>query len=529
MAATLDQKAGGGDLPQMPQKKYKKKKKPEVEEPKTPTSKKKIVKKGVIEIDGKLYAVDENGHPTKKLRKKNKSVSPERPLVEERGRRTVGADGKIRRSKSMGRSAQDDERGRRMSAGKPIRRSRSVASAKKTWIDLKGRTHILDEDGSEIIIDKNGKKMRKKKKEPPAPPPPLLPKPDLAISEGIGDVSGDQEGFFDKLWEDDGDNLKIPTSPSKRKEGMASSSGGDLSAKISEVGKENQELQVKLQQAEECIANMSDQNRKEKSKNFKVTAEMMQLKADYTEAYSEVQQLRKKVKDLEATISEKNTEITEMRNGGQDNTPESPVGGWRARHDIGREEKKIEGKCTACGRESNAEVDDLLAENRALNRKLEFEKQSREADLKRKDDKLVFVTNEVKSLHEEIELLIRGDKPGVKPNPTMVRLLNDKKALQTKYNQEKEVMQIRLEGLQEMVDSLEKINEDLKKQLQSEGIQPISGISGHGISGHESGDLSIDLNDMIRGGTNDRASNPKRSAPDLNRSISGLWTTFNKK
>jgi hypothetical protein len=285
----------------------------------------------------------------------------------------------------------------------------------------------------------------------------------------------------------------------------------------------------------------------------------MQLKADFTEASSDVQKLRTKVKDLQSTLEEKDIYIAEMSGGGKGQNESTPPPSprkslmqqvWRARHqdDMGGEEKKNEkvddagggGKCSACGRESNAELEDLLAENRALQRKLEFEKQSRQHDLKKKDDKLVFLTNEITQLREELEMIIRGEKAGVKINPTMLRMLNEKKKIQAKHDQEKEVTTIRVEGMQEMIESLTKINDDLKKQLTNEAAAAATVRAATGQGGDDRDDKNVESLTLmdIGGGQYLNSPQPRRSIsngdrrsisngdPEANASLTGLWSKF---
>lgn len=127
-------------------------------------------------------------------------------------------------------------------------------------------------------------------------------------------------------------------------------------------------------------------------------------------------------------------------------------------------------RCSACGAE-NTEVEDLFAENRALQRKLEFEKASAQHDLKKKDDQIVFLTKELAELRDDLEMMIKGEKGGKASNPILARLLKDKNVLEEKYKQEKEVTGIRIVSMQEtMIENLTTVNTDLKRQLDQEII-----------------------------------------------------------
>jgi hypothetical protein len=75
-------------------------------------------------------------------------------------------------------------------------------------------------------------------------------------------------------------------------------------------------------------------------------------------------------------------------------------------------------------------------------------------------------------------MIIKGETKGYgKINPTMVRLLEEKKAIESKWNQEQEITTIRVVGMQEMIESLTKINGDLKKQLGGPGGGGALGMS----------------------------------------------------
>ena len=467
----------------------------------------------IVVIDGQLYALDENGEPSKRLRKKEKGKDRKRALSEGPARR--------RRSQSR-RDSRVRRRARSLSLGGELRR-RSMRSRPKEWTDQKGRRHTIDDDGNEIVFDKNGRKMRKKKKvEPGAAAPhtsPVSGTEDLRVS--IHESTNKNGSLFDSLWDDE------PHSKNKRGQGGQAENDGkgkreviSLSAQISEVGKENRELQLKLMEAEEEIEKITEQNRKEKAKNVKVTADMMQLKADYTEASDEIENLMRKVKDLNKTIEGKDKEIDEITKNGH--TAASPVRGWTARHSFDLEENNFsgEGVCPTCGKESNAEVDFVFAENQTLKRELEFAKTNSLAEMKKKDDKLVYLTNETKSPRDDLEMIIRGEKGNGKVNPILVRLLNEKKQIQTKYEQEMEVTAIRLKGMQEMVETLEKENDDLKKQQAG-------GSKGRRDDSYE----DLDMGDGIRRrfGTGRVQRSTTRLEPDSNHSMDGVFSKYSKR
>jgi hypothetical protein len=415
-----------------------------------------------------------------------------------------------------------------------MKREKSVKMTANISVDAKGRKVVVDEFGNKTVFDKNGKKLRKKgeKEEKksasvqPVPVPVRAPKDDDSVySEGVGGGNNLFDSFispavrkqstlmsrmstqsgvsFDKLW-DDGSSvspsrgslavgkspMRIPSglggideghsshdpysdAPSVLTNGSSSdtqSKSQSLSAKISEYGKENRTLQLKLMAAEEQLHKLSELTKREKAKSVKATSEMMQIKADFTEASSEVQNLRSKTLDLQQTIEAKENELAIVLGG----APPSPRHGRHASI-VGSPRRqsrfvKVGDERTNMDEKEVQEIEGLVSENSALQRKLEFEKQIAQTELKKKEDKMLFLGKELSKLRDELEMLIKGETKGSgKLNPTMVRLLEEKKEIESKYNQEQEITAIRVEGMQEMIEGLTKINSDLKNQLTTGG------------------------------------------------------------
>jgi hypothetical protein len=320
-------------------------------------------KKNVQEIDGGLWLMDANGNPAKKIRRKGEKAQRRKSsgFAEDEGKgrgRNTGIAEDRRRTQSLGRGQEKQRRRSSIAPEPPGQLQRHSSKVlRKEYLDVKGRKVVVEEDGSKTVIDKTGKRLRKKKK------PVIVVDDDSVYSDAVGGEnfleslkqSTRGSGLFDNLW-DDGTSLapesptrKIQSSPEKapRKslsdlggilEGSSSHERGDvepakdaetqhtgddsrisnsLSAKISEYGKENRELQLRLLTTEEEIQDLTEQNKKEKSKNVKSLTDMMQLKADFTEASSELQTLRCKVKDLHATIDGKDTQIEDLQNSAE--------------------------------------------------------------------------------------------------------------------------------------------------------------------------------------------------------------------
>jgi hypothetical protein len=415
-----------------------KKKKPEEDEDGATVRSLKKKKKNVAEIDGVLWALDDDGNPTKRLRKKKKpgeedegdeapapkKTRPRRFKSEtalddsssrkQRGRGIIAGQKISRRAKSLGRDQAEQEQER------PRRRAQSAPGKARTYTDPKGRKVVIDEGGKKTVFDKNGKKLRKKgekdKEEvaaPPSPPPREELKPaaddDDATADdflsGLNDDAKRESNMFDSLWDDEMTKAYgTPNGPevtvedavaSVRRETEANTS---LSSKISEVGKENKELQIELSVAEEAIQNLTEQNKKEKSKNLKAMTQVMQLKADFTESISELQALRSKSKDMKQTLDQKDRDIESLGGAGSYG-----------------EEKKNDGSCEACAT--------MKEENTILQETIGAEKATFEKDSKQKDDRINFLTIELDTIMQELEAMINGDKGGPS-NPTMVGLLD---------------------------------------------------------------------------------------------------------
>ena len=412
-------------------------------------------KKAVVEIDGQLYLLDENGKPSKKIRRKgDKAVRSA-----SQGPIGISARGRIDRQ-----SLNDRRRARSLNRLKPG-----------------------DAEGTPTALDKNGKRLRPKRASVDTI---------SALTPGISIPSDDDLGLlgdnmFDQLW-GDGDRK---TSTAIKKSGKATQKGSSpteaesgttetisLSEKISSLGKENRELSLKLQAAEERAHEVSEQNKREKAKNVKAMTDMMQLKADYTESSSEVQKLKSKIKDLTSSLETKEEEIFKLRETIESEAAQAASEQGSSRELNGREIPGSGGRDSIRTLGSGKEVDELFAENRTLQRKMEFERSNAQQNMKKQEDKMAFMTKEVASLREELEMILRGEVGNIVVNPTFVRLLDEKKRLTSELEQEKEVYEIRLKSMEEEMSSLERLNRDFKKQLRENGITPTEGDA-HQITG----------------------------------------------
>lgn len=433
-------------------------------------------KKNIAEIDGQLFLLDENGNPSKKLRKKGEKIQRGKSMGRLNRRNPNAPRSPPRRAKSQppGRQLGDAPGGLQRQTSK---------FQKQEYIDDKGRRVIIEEDGTKVVIDKNGKRLRpKKKKNAPPALPPRVSDDDSVLFGGTGlndnflngmPTSAVREsGMFDKLWDDGASVLGGGgSSPAKRasapavragkgaSDGTQQTSGDDskqstsLSAKISEISKENRELSLKLLTAEEEIQDVSEQHKKEKAKNVKAMTDMMQLKADYTEASSEIHALRTKVRDLESTIDGKDKQISLLKEKAADATAAAAIA-----------EGAKQGSGDGAGGKNFHEVELLYEENRGLQRKLEFERSNSHQDTKKAEEKIKFMSKELSHLREELDMVLKGEKEGfTSANPTFLRVMNERKALQEQLEQEKEKSRIRVESMEEALASLEKTNRSLRK------------------------------------------------------------------
>ena len=58
---------------------------------------------------------------------------------------------------------------------------------------------------------------------------------------------------------------------------------------------------------------------------------------------------------------------------------------------------------------------------------MEFERSNAQQTLKKQEDKMAFMTKEVTSLREELEMILRGEVGNIVVNPTFVRLLDEQR------------------------------------------------------------------------------------------------------
>lgn len=237
----------------------------------------------------------------------------------------------------------------------------------------------------------------------------------------------------------------------------------ELKQQIEEYGRENRELKMQLMTAQDEVRSLTQQNQKEKAKNVKATTEMLQLKADHQQASDEKRNLELNVKNLEARLQELQAELAKFESIPMNRRIGSNGGGGSGDGRNGSQNGGGGG-----GDHLISQISDLMAENDALLDKLEFEKASSGHELKKKEEKILFLSEEVKNLRAENDMLFRGE---AEKDPLMGRLVTTKKELEDKLEKEKEEAKIRIEGLQEMIESLQNANSTLRKDLEKATLE----------------------------------------------------------
>eukprot|EP00535_Pseudo-nitzschia_heimii_P011644 CAMPEP_0197200014 /NCGR_PEP_ID=MMETSP1423-20130617/34176_1 /TAXON_ID=476441 /ORGANISM="Pseudo-nitzschia heimii, Strain UNC1101" /LENGTH=571 /DNA_ID=CAMNT_0042653887 /DNA_START=294 /DNA_END=2010 /DNA_ORIENTATION=- len=459
-------------------------------------------KKHVVkEIDGQLYQVDEHGKPIKKVRQKSTPQEP--PSGRDHAERR-------RRATSHGPVAGRRSAAERLDTGTQRLRSNSLGRTTQKageYIDAKGRKVVIDEDGNKTVYDKKGRRLRPKRKKMPIPIEPRLGsmpeklqlsshKPEFHDRrQDLMKSSIYESGRFDALWADKPmspgfkgsqlsplkesgstllgrPDLLTKYSASNIMNGSSRTLGDDsnqsnpfgslkspvksneqideLSKQVTEYGEENRDLKSQLMNAEEKIRALTQQNQREKSKNVRATTEMLQLKADYQQATDEKRDMGLQIKNLAARYREKEEELEKI-----ENTPANRRI-TTAKDDSGGSDHLVQ------------QITDLMAENDALLVKLDISKQSSGHDVKKKEEQILFLNEELRKLREENDMLFRGE---AEKDPLMAKLFKQKKGLEEAMKQEKEKSSIRIQSLQETVDALEKSNAALRKDLEKATLQ----------------------------------------------------------
>lgn len=432
-------------------------------------------KPNIKEIDGSLYLVDDDGNAIKKVRKKGSGKSPSR-----------------RRAASMGPIPGRRRARERIETGDKRLRSNSTGRTKQkpgSYIDAKGRKVVIDDDGNKTVYDKKGRKLRPKRK-PATISDSMHSLPAKLSLHGIGNKPADydrradllkssiyESGRFDYLWSDspkkersfrgsqlgalnegamtNGENGRSPMPADVSKfllggENGASGSVETLSKQVTQYGEENRALKTQLMELEEKVRTLTQQNHKEKSKNVRATTEMLQLKADFQQASDEKRNLDLQVKNLEARFREKEQEVEKLES--------MPAN------------RRITMTTNANGKSDHlvTQINDLMAENDALLDKLDLAKAASGHDVKKKEEQILYLNAELNKLREENDMLFRGE---AEKDPLMGRLLKQKKDIEAKLAQEREKSSIRIDSMQETIETLEKSNANLKKELEKVTLQ----------------------------------------------------------
>ena len=219
----------------------------------------------------------------------------------------------------------------------------------------------------------------------------------------------------------------------------------ELSKQITDYGEENRALKTELSAFEEKVRTLTEQNQREKLKNVKSTTEILGLKADYQQERDEKRNLELQIKILEDRYREKEKELQKLESmpaNRRMQIPENASGG--SDHLV-------------------TQINDLMGENDALLDKLELAKASSGHDVKKKEEQILFLTEELTKVREENDMLFLGE---AKKDPLMGRLLEQEKDLEAKLEQEREKSTIQIDSMQERIQALEISNATLKKELE---------------------------------------------------------------
>lgn len=193
------------------------------------------------------------------------------------------------------------------------------------------------------------------------------------------------------------------------------------------------ELQKQLEEAQQEISRIAEERERERAKNVKATSQVFQLKAEHQRAEEERQKLDLQVKNFEARLDEKERKLQEMRTS----TTRGSIGG---------------------GDHLVSQIADLMAENDALVDKLKKEKALAAHELKKKEEELRFMQQELAQMRAENDMLFRGhiaDK-----DPVVDKLYKEKRALEETLNEKIQSLELKVVTLQEKNGSLKN---DLEK------------------------------------------------------------------
>jgi len=431
-------------------------------------------RKKVIEINGQLWACDEQGNPVKKVRRKgDPKPSDDSSVARQRGRSVGARDRDVHQGNNQWWSTSRSEQ------------------PSSSFTDAKGRKHVFDEFGNETVYDRNGKKLRKKGEPKPGNlldhvmqstgrgslndqklPKPAEEKRELEFD--FNNLWGDAEGTIPKAKSNVDVRKSLRLSP-PRSSIVKSHTGGDL-GDPDELDRRNKMLMEELRRAKEKIVEWEEQAEKEKSKNLKAQSEMMDLKGKFSKASSELEDLRCKVYDLTSEIQHKEKQLAE-------GAPKADVG--------------TEG------------IAELEAEKDNLASKLELERASAQQEIKKKEEELAKMNREMGILRNEVEMLITGRK-GNEVDPTLKRLQDEKDEVEQKYTAEKEQNEAKIKSLEEMIEALETVVTELNKQ------------SMNNASG---GNSAYNARNNIHTRTNRRDSKFERKAPEASKSFEGSWAS----
>jgi hypothetical protein len=396
-----------------------------------PLSPKKLnQKESIREINGVLYRLDERGVPIKKIRRKNGEggrVTSPKPNND--------ADRQLLLSRMLGSQVL-----RAQSTGAPIRRQPGE------YTDSKGRRIVVEEDGSETVFDKNGKRLRPKKKD-------LIDEMRSEVggranSErfrvshnpwkspvSINGNRGKSEGFSNSTF------MTNPLSPTARTKHPVNKH--EIAATLSEIDRENIELKMKLVEAKDQAADLTNKVLKEKQKNVKATTESNELRGKNSQTEEHSRTLALKIKNLEARLLEMDAKIDMLKS--------IPFG-----------EEVDDNGGTNKDDHLVTQITQLRLQNLSLLNKLDAQKVESSNEAKKKSEQIILLNDKVKKLRSENDKIFGGQTD---VEFFRIRLMQEKKELTERLEEVKLETRTRIDEMQVTVDGLQQTNNDLKSQV----------------------------------------------------------------
>jgi hypothetical protein len=371
-------------------------------------------KESIKKIDGVYYQVDERGVPIKKVRRKNGglqlSMSQSRIKNAEQQILSRISGEQVLHAKSL---------------GVPLRRQPGE------YTDNKGRRIIVEEDGSETVFDKNGKRLRLKKNSARASSERLYV-PHSPVKSPVR-INGRSERLERSMA-----SPSTPTITTKQRLDKH-----EIAATLSEIDRENIELKMKLMEAKDQAADLASRILKEKQKNVKTTTESDEFQGKNNQTAEQNRMLSLKIKTLEARLLEMDEKIETLKA----NPP-----GDAADDDCGDKDDHLV-----------TQIAKLRVQNLSLLNKLDSQKAESGKEAKKKAEQITMLNDKVIKMRSENDKIFSGHAD---VEFFRTRLIQEKKELTESLEEAKLETRTRIDEMQVTVDGLHRVNTELKKQVE---------------------------------------------------------------